>query len=337
MAQMCRKWIKREKFVGFPKRENLEIVEESLPPLEDGEILLEAVYLSVDPYMRYGRVYNRKDKDRDDIGLEMPGTQIARVIQSKNPKYDVNDLVLAYSGWVTHSISNGEKGIHKVPVNGSLPPSTRLGIIGMPGATAYFGLLDICKPIKEGETLLVNAAAGAVGSAVGQIGKIKGMRVVGFAGSDEKVTYLKSLGFDAAYNYKTVPSLEAAIKESCPNGVDVFFDNVGGDFFGTVLPLMNKKGRVAICGAIAEYNRKEPLSQTCPINHLILRKQLNVRGFIILDWVDDWDKAFSNMIFWIQDGDLKYRETVFTGFDKMFDAFMSLFEGTNIGKIIVKI
>ncbi|XP_003391770.2 PREDICTED: prostaglandin reductase 1-like, partial [Amphimedon queenslandica] len=206
----------------------------------------------------------------------------------------------------------------------------------MPGATSYFGLLDICKPIKEGETLLVNAAAGAVGSAVGQIGKIKGMRVVGFAGSDEKVAYLKSLGFDAAYNYKTIPSLEAAIKESCPNGVDVFFDNVGGDFFDTVLRQMNTFGRVSVCGAISQYNALEP-RKGIDVSPIILMKQLKVEGFIVVRWLDQWPAAFKEMAQWIQEGKLKYRETVFEGFDSMYDAFVSLFKGDNIGKVVVKI
>jgi prostaglandin reductase 1 len=163
------------------------------------------------------------------------------------------------------------------------------------------------------------------------------MRVVGFAGTDEKVEYLKSIGFDAAYNYKTVPSLAEAIKEGCPNGVDVFFDNVGGEFFDTVLPQMNTFGRISICGIISTYNDSDELSKGLSMNKLILLKQLTVRGFIVIRWINQWDDAFKEMAQWISEGKLQYREKVYEGFDSIYDAFMCLFQGGNIGKVVVKV
>ncbi|XP_019855478.1 PREDICTED: prostaglandin reductase 1-like isoform X2 [Amphimedon queenslandica] len=329
----ARSWIKVKEFVGLPKRDDFEIVEKELPALKDGEFLVEGLWNTVDPYMRSNELSNK-------LGSPMPGGQVAKVTQSKDKNFAVGDVVLGPFGWTSHSICDGPASLMKIiklDPTIPLPQSTALGILGMPGATSYFGLLDICKPIKEGETLLVNAAAGAVGSAVGQIGKIKGMRVVGFAGSDEKVAYLKSLGFDAAYNYKTIPSLEAAIKESCPNGVDAFFDNVGGDFFDTVLRQMNTFGRVSVCGAISQYNALEPRKGIDVSSITLIVKQLKIEGFIVTRWLDQWQGAFKEMAQWIQEGKLKYRETVFEGFDSMYDAFVSLFKGDNIGKVVVKI
>ncbi|KAK2708755.1 hypothetical protein QYM36_014381, partial [Artemia franciscana] len=239
-------------FVGEPKLEDFELVEEELPPLKDKEILCEALYLSVDPYMR---PYSR---DRQP-GTTMIGSQVAKVIESKHSDYPVGELLVGYFGWRLHTIKNPDvqatgmfDAIFKLPNLGGLSPSVGLGAVGMPGNTAYFGFLEICQP-KPGETVVVNGAAGAVGSLVGQIAKIKGCKVIGYAGSDDKIKWLQELGFDHAFNYKKV-NIRKSLKEAAPNGVDCYFDNVGGLFSSEVLNHMNTFGRVSVCGAISVYN-----------------------------------------------------------------------------------
>lgn len=320
-----RKYVLKSQFHGMPKRENLEIVEETLPPLQDGEFLCEAEWLSVDPYMR---AYPQENGDT------MIGSQVAKVTETKNKDFAVGDFVVGRLGWVDRAVGNSST-CYKL--DASVPPeknSFGLGVLGMPGATAYFGFLELCKP-KAGETLVVNAAAGAVGSIVGQIAKIKGCRVVGFAGTDAKVEYLKSLNFDAAYNYKTMSSLNDALKESCPGGVDVFFDNVGGEFFSTVVSKMNEHGRISCCGAISEYNLTEP-TLVRPSSRYFVFKQLKVEGFIVTRWLKQWPEAFKEIAMWMKEGKLKYEETVTDGFENMFDAFHGLFTGSNLGKAVVK-
>jgi prostaglandin reductase 1 len=321
--------------VNSDPRDAFEIIEEDLPPIKDGEFLCEAQWISVDPYMR-------PYSSSLPLGITMIGTQVAKVVESRSDKYSPGDLVVSNFGWVTHTISDGVQrwGDKEGPVLKLDPavhssPSIALGVLGMPGATSYFGFLEICKP-KEGETLVVNAAAGAVGSLVGQIAKLKGCRVVGFAGSDAKVKYMLGLGFDAAYNYKTVESLDAAIKESCPNGVDLFFDNVGGEFFEVTLSNMNEFGRVSICGAISLYNDTEK-PKFRSVSDVILFKQLKVEGFMVSRWLEQWPKAFKEISGWIQEGKVKYDEHITEGFENMFEAFTGLFTGDNTGKAVVKI
>eukprot|EP00731_Ephydatia_muelleri_P016525 Em0009g949a len=342
---VAKKYVLKSHFQGLPKREDLEIVEEELPPLKDGEILTETLWLSVDPYMR---PYSQRMK----LGDTMIGELVAKVTESKNPGYAVGDVIVTNVGWRTHTIlgesffQQSMPKIRKVDPSINLPSSTAVGILGMPGP-------------KSGETLVVTGAAGAVGSAVGQIAKIKGCRVVGFAGSDDKVAYLKSIGFDEAINYKTVTSISDAVKKACPNGVDMFFDNVGGEFFEVVLSQMNTFGRVSVCGCISQYNLEEPpkdvvwvagaylgpvvvmciiLVSTRPVSSLILFHQLKVEGFLVWRWnIEEWAASFKEIAQWIQEGKLKYEETVTEGFDKMFDAFLGLFKGENLGKAVVKV
>ncbi|EGW11190.1 Prostaglandin reductase 1 [Cricetulus griseus] len=240
----AKSWTLKKHFEGFPTDSNFELKTTELPPLNNGEVLLEALFISVDPYMRY-----------------CLSPQFSIVVESKNPAFPAGTIVVALSGWTSHSISDGN-GLRKLPAEwpDKLPLSLALGTVGMPGLTAYFGLLDICG-VKGGETVMVNAAAGAVGSVVGQIAKLKGCKVVGAAGSDEKVAYLKKLGFDVAFNYKTVKSLEEALRMASPDGYDCYFDNVGGEFSNTVISQMKTFGRIAICGAISQYNRTGPCPQ----------------------------------------------------------------------------
>nr|XP_012294538.1 prostaglandin reductase 1 isoform X2 [Aotus nancymaae] len=248
----AKRWTLKKHFVGSPTNSDFELKTAELPPLKNGEVLLEALFLTVDPYMR---VAAKRVKEGDT----MMGQQVARIVESKNADLPTGTVVLASSGWTTHSISDG-KGLEKLPTEwpDTIPLSLALGTVGMTGLTAYFGLLDICG-VKGGETVMVNAASGAVGSVVGQIAKLKGCKVVGAVGSDEKVAYLQELGFDVVFNYKTVESLEETLKKASPDGYDCYFDNVGGEFSNTVISQMKKYGRIAICGAISTYNRTGPL------------------------------------------------------------------------------
>uniref|UniRef100_A0A8D0KMZ5 Prostaglandin reductase 1 n=1 Tax=Salvator merianae TaxID=96440 RepID=A0A8D0KMZ5_SALMN len=328
---VCAKsWTLKKHFEGFPKQSDFELKEVELPPLKDGEVLLEAVFLSIDPYMR---PYSAKVMKEGDV---MIGEQVAKVVESKNPTYPVGAFVLCRSGWTTHSISTG-KGLSLMFPNWpeKLSRSLALGPIGMPGLTAYFGLSEICRP-KPGETVLVNAAAGAVGSIVGQIAKIKGCKVVGTAGSDEKVEFLKQLGFDEVFNYKTVKSLEEALKKASPTGYDCYFDNVGGEFSSVALEQMNTFGRIALCGAISLYNDKVP--QTGPYIHkTMIFKELCMEGFLVTRWKNRNDEGLKALLKWVEEGKLKCYEHITEGFENMPKAFMGMLKGENVGKAIIKV
>ncbi|XP_009981574.1 PREDICTED: prostaglandin reductase 1 [Tauraco erythrolophus] len=322
-------WVLKKHFEGFPKTSDFELKKIELPNLKDGELLLESVFLSVDPYMRY----SRKDMKEGDI---MIGTQVARIVESKNPAFTVGTFVVAGSGWRTHFISDG-KGLQLLPSSWpeSLPKSLALGTVGMPGLTAYFGLLEVCK-VKIGDTVLVNAAAGAVGSVVGQLAKIGGCKVVGSAGSDDKVAYLKKIGFDEAFNYKTVKSLDEALRKASPDGYDCFFDNVGGEFTSIAINQMKKYGRIAICGGISQYNDTVP--QKGPYVQIpMLFKELLMEGFIVTRWNNRWEEGQKALLKWVVEGKLKYHEHVTEGFENMPMAFIGMLKGENLGKAIVKV
>ncbi|XP_062372595.1 prostaglandin reductase 1 [Sardina pilchardus] len=322
-------WILRKHFDGFPKDSDFELKVEQLPEPRDGEILLEAVFLSVDPYMR---PFSRVRMKEGDV---MIGTQVAKVVQSKNPSFSVGSLVVSRSGWRTHTVSDGSGAkllLSDWPAD--VPLSLALGAIGMPGLTALYGLEEVCE-LKAGETLLVNAAAGAVGTVAGQIAKLKGCRVVGSAGSDAKVAYLQELGFDRAFNYKTVPSLEQALKEASPEGYDCFFENVGGAFSIAALPLMKPMGRIAVCGAISTYNDSSP--QTGPFPHLtMIMNQIRMEGFMVGRWEHKNEESLRRLLAWKQEGKLKCPEHVTSGFENMPAAFMGMLRGENLGKAIIK-
>nr|XP_010968382.1 prostaglandin reductase 1 isoform X1 [Camelus bactrianus] len=325
----ARSWILKKHFKGYPTNSDFELKTVELPPLKNGEVLLEALFISVDPYMR---LVSKRLKEGD----KMMGQQVARVVESKNSAFPVGTIVLVQSGWTTHSISDGkdlEKLLAEWP--DTLPLSLALGTVGMPGLTAYFGLLNICG-VKGGETVMVNAAAGAVGSVVGQIAKLKGCKVVGAAGSDEKVAYLKELGFDVAFNYKTVKSLEEALRQTSPGGYDCYFDNVGGEFSNTVISQMKKFGRIAICGAISTYNRTGPLPPG-PDPENIIYQELHMEGFIVYRWQGEVkQQALKDLLAWVLEGKIQYREHVTEGFENMPAAFMGMLKGENLGKAIVK-
>ncbi|KAM8803670.1 prostaglandin reductase 1 isoform 1-T1 [Rhynchonycteris naso] len=326
----AKNWTLKKHFEGQPKSGDFEMKAVELPPLKNGEVLLEALFLTVDPYMR---VAAKRLKEGDT----MMGQQVARVVESKNSAFPTGTVVLASSGWTTHSISDG-KELENLPVEwpDTLPLSLALGTVGMPGLTAYFGLLNICSA-KGGETVLVNAAAGAVGSVVGQIAKLKGCKVVGAAGSDEKVAYLKKLGFDVAFNYKTVKSLEETLKKACPDGYDCYFDNVGGEFSNVVIPQMKKFGRIAICGAISTYNSTHPLPPG-PSPEVIIYQQLRMEGFIVSRWQGEVkQKALKDLLKWVSEGKIQFQEYITEGFENTPAAFMGMLKGDNLGKTIVKV
>lgn len=326
----AKKWILTKHFDGFPKQSDFELKEETLPEPTDGQVLLEAVFLSVDPYMR---PFSRITMKEGDV---MIGTQVAKVIQSKNKAFPVGSHVVADCGWRSHMVCD-EKGL--IPVLADWPKdvslSLALGTVGMPGLTAVYGLEEILE-LKQGETLLVNAAAGAVGSVVGQIAKIKGCKVVGSAGSDAKVAYLKELGFDVAFNYKTVGSLEEALKKASPEGYDCFFENVGGPSSIVALQQMKNFGRIAVCGTISVYNDTAP--QTGPYPHMVMiLKQLKMEGFMQSRWRHKNEETRKRLMAWVKEGKLKCQEHITKGFENMPAAFMGMLQGENTGKAIIAV
>jgi len=310
------------------------MIESPVPSPGDGEILVRILYLSVDPYMR-GRMSDAPSYAAPvGIGEVMTGGTVAEVIESRNPAFTKGDIVDGLSGWQEYAVSNG-KGLRKV--NPALAPiTTALGVLGMPGLTAYFGITDICKP-KPGETLVVSGAAGAVGSLAGQIGKIHGCRVAGIAGAEEKIRWvIDELGFDDAYNYKTVADHRAKLRDVCPSGVDQYFDNVGGEITDAVITRLNVHARVAICGQIALYNLERPELGPRWLPQLIV-KRARVEGFLVLDYVSRFQEGLTQMTAWLREGKLKYRENVVEGIENAPKAFLGMLRGENIGKQLVKV
>jgi NADPH:quinone reductase len=318
---------------GMPSPENFKLVETPIPELKDGEILVRAMYLSVDPYMR-GRISGMRSYAAPvEVGQVMVGGGVAKVVESKNPEFKPGDAVDIYMGWQEYAISNG-RGVRKL--DPSVPVSTAEGVLGMTGLTAYFGLLDVCHP-KAGETVVVSGAAGVVGSVVVQIAKIKGCRTVGIAGGDDKVAWiLKDCGYDAAFNYKTTGNYSAKLKELCPNGIDVYFDNVGGQITDAVFGLLNVGARISICGQISQYNNSKPEMGPRLLSMLIVARA-KVQGFLVSDYATQFGPALTEMAGWVREGKIKYREDIVEGFENLPQAFIGLFHGENIGKRLVHV
>lgn len=319
---------------GKPDLNNFKFIDEERPATREGEILLNTLYVSVDPYLR-GRM-NDAESYTPPFELNKPVTSavVAQVVESKQEEFQKGDYVSGSLEWKEYQTTNG-KGLRKINAE-KVPLSAYLGILGTTGLTAYLGLNEIGHP-KAGETLVVSGAAGAVGSVAGQIGKILGCRVVGIAGSDEKVALLKSkFGFDEGINYKTTKDMSAAIAKACPNGVDVYFDNVAGPISEAVYAHINKFARIIICGAISLYNTtSRPLAPA--IQPLLLTKSALMKGFIVRDYADKMPEAIAKLAGWLNEGKLEYTETIVHGFDNIPQAFLDLFEGKNKGKMIVKI
>ena len=323
--------------VGDIKESDFEYREESIPSPEEGEVLVRSIYLSLDPTNRIWMSDMEQYMPPVEIGEVMRGVIIGVVEESKNQNFKQGDLVSGVLGWQDYAIAEGNSGFSLTRLPDPLPcPLTAfMGPLGLTGCTAYFGLLDIGQ-IKVGETVVVSAAAGAVGSIVGQIAKIKGCRVVGITGSNEKCRWLvEELGFDAAINYKTV-DLESAIAQACPDGIDVYFDNVGGSILDAVLTKINLYARIPLCGLISTYNATEPVPG--PYNYSkILMNRVRVQGFIILDYIPRWSEAISDLGQWLNQGKIKYALEVIEGLENAPKAILKLFDGNKKGKLVVKV
>ena len=317
---------------GEPTEAQFRFETRELPALRSGEVLLKTRYVSVDPYMR-GRMSSAKSYVAPfEVGQPLAGGVVAEVVESQAEKLPVGTLVVGNLPWQEYSVAPAQ-GLQPVPA-GPAPISYYLGLLGMTGLTAYFGLLDICQP-KAGETVVVSGAAGAVGLVVGQLAKIKGARVVGTAGTDEKVAYLKELGFDEAINYKTA-DVPAALAAAAPQGVDCYFDNVGGPITDAVYDLLNKHARIAICGQISMYNATAVPTGPRPETKL-LKTSSRMQGFIVSDYHSRWPEGVRQLGEWYGQGKLQFEETVTEGFDQIPAAFLGLFQGDNTGKAVVKV
>lgn len=320
--------------VGYPKESDFTLVESPIPTPGDGQFLVRVAYLSVDPYMR-GRLSDRKSyADPVQLGEVMVGGAVGEVVESKHSDFAKGDILQGHFGWQEYALSNGAGTIRVDP---SLAPiSASLGILGGPGLTAYFGLLDICGP-KEGETVFVSGAAGAVGSLVGQIAKIKGCYVVGSAGTDEKVEHLiDDLGFDDAFNYKDVDKYHRKLREVCPRGIDVYFDNVGGALTDGVILNINPYARISLCGQISQYNLEQTEMGPRMLGVLI-GLNAKVEGFIVSRFYARYSEGLEQLAQWMEEGKIQYRENIVEGLENTPAAFIGMLHGQNIGKQLVKV
>jgi NADPH-dependent curcumin reductase len=322
---------------GAPVPENFRIERSAVPAPAEGEVLLKTLYLSLDPYMR-GRMRAAKSYAAPvEIGAVMEGGTVAEVIESRRPEFAVGDIVLSHSGWQTHAISNGE-GLRTLDPSAA-PITTALGALGMPGFTAWAGLLNIGKP-QAGETVVVAAASGPVGSAVGQIAMIKGARAVGIAGGAPKCAFVRDqLGFDQVVDHRA-PDFAEQLAAACPNGIDVYFENVGGKVWDAVFPLLNPFARIPVCGLIAQYNSEAPFQgpDRLPVVMMdVLTKSLMIRGFIQREFADQRRTFYREMAEWIKSGRIKYCEDVVMGLERAPEALIGLLEGRNFGKLLVKV
>jgi NADPH:quinone reductase len=318
---------------GMPTLENFRIEAAEVPQPNEGEVLVRTLYISVDPYLRGRMREGRSYIPPFEVGQVIESGAVAKVTESRSAKFQPGDVVTGMFGWRLYNVAKAD-ALMKVPRG--VPVTTALGVLGMPGLTAYFGLLDIGQP-KQDETVVVSGAAGAVGMTVCQIAKIKGCGVVGIAGSDEKNRYLtEELGVDAGINYKNPDGIREALKSACPNGIDIYFDNVGGEVSDSVMPLLNHGARVIICGQISFYNLDRPDVGPRPQPYLLINRAL-MRGFIVTDYAARFPEGAMQLAQWFSEGKLKYAETVVEGFENTPRAFIGLFSGENLGKQIVKV
>jgi NADPH:quinone reductase len=319
---------------GLPGYENFRFENKVLADIKEDEVLLKASFISVDPYMR-GRMNDVKSYASSfQVDQPIAGGVIAEVIDSKSKSFAKSDFVLGNLPWATYSIEKGEN-IRKIDTSVA-PASYYLGILGMPGLTAYFGIMDIGKP-KTGETVLISGAAGAVGLVAGQIAKLQGAYVVGIAGSDEKCNLIKEqFSFDDAINYNTSRILKKSIAAACPNGVDIYFDNVGGKITDAAILNLNFHSRIVLCGQISFYNNTEiPFGPV--ILPRLLTRSVTLQGFIVSNYSNRFNEGLENLAKWLGEEKLKYTETIISGFDNLPEAFLGLFSGINKGKMIVKV
>ena len=331
------KVILKQRPVGEPRATDFAVVREPLPKPGDGEVLTRTIYLSLDPYMR-GRISGeswrvaRAYAAPVEIGQVIVGGTVGEVVESHHPAWKRGDLVLGSGGWQSHAVSNGSALRKLDPA--AAPISTALGVLGMPGLTAYVGLLDIGRP-NSGETVVVSAASGAVGAVVGQLAKVRGCRAVGVAGAEEKCRYVvDELGFDACVSHREA-DLPGALRTACPNGIDVYFENVGGAVLDAVLGIVNRDARIPLCGLIAEYNATEP--ERGPGWRALLTSRVMVKGFIVSDHADRMPDFLRDMSGWLREGRVKYREDIVDGLERAPEAFIGLLRGRNFGKLLVRV
>ncbi len=334
-AAVNRRFVLARRPDGLPRADDFRLEHAEVPQPGPGQLLVRNRFVSVDPGTR-GRLDDRQTYAQPlALGEVIQAATVGTVEASTHPKFEAGDWVAAAFGWQDYAVSDG-RGIRVVPDNG-LSPSTAIGVLGIPGLTAYFGMLEIGAP-KAGETVLVTSAAGAVGSAAGQIAMIQGARVVGVAGGADKCAWLTgTLGFAGAIDHRRVHDMTAAVAAACPEGVDVLFDSVGNAMIDSVLPLMKRGGRIVVCGQMADYNR--PLEDTPGLRNTraFIGQRLTMRGLVAFDHVRQYPEAWARLTDWIHAGRLKYREDIVEGFEKLPEAFIGLFQGSNFGRRLVRI
>ena len=319
---------------GLPQESDFRLIEAPLPRPVSGEVLVRALFLSMDPYMRL--VMNGQPGYARSVGLNevMPGAVVGQVVESNDPRLGPGDYVEGMLGWQEYAVAPA-KTLRRIDSTGA-PITTALYVLGMPGLIAYFGLLDICRP-QPGETVVVSAAAGAVGSLVGQIAKIKRCRAVGIAGSNEKIRFItREMGFDDGFNYKETPDYDARLKELCPNGIDIYFDNVGGTITDAVMRHIDTRARIAISGQISQYNATEPGMGPRWLGQLVV-KQAKVEGFLVHQFSERYEEGLKQLGSWLREKRIRYREQIAEGLENAPRAFIGMLEGENIGKQLVKI
>ena len=331
MSELNRQIILRRPVQGMPAPEDFELVESPIPQPEAGEVLVRTIYVSLDPYMR-GRM-----SSEERVGEVLYGGVTGQVAVSRHPEFQEGQFVCQYVGgygWQSYGVVPGEE--LRVLDPGLVPISTSLGIVGMPGVSAYFGLLEVGKPVA-GETVVVSAASGAVGAVAGQIAKLKNCRTVGIAGSREKCDYVvEELGFDAAVNYRT-EDLDAELARTCPAGIDVYFDNVGGPILDVVMAQINTGARIALCGSIAEYNDPIGTLQGTRINRYVQGGLARMEGFNQGQYKDRHEESLALLAWWVRHGKLKYREDIIMGLEKAPEAFIGMMQGRNFGKLLIQV
>ena len=330
---MNKKWILNKRPIGYPKEQDFKLIESSVDELDEGEILIESHYLSLDPYMR-GRMNDSKSYAPSiKLGGVITGEVVGKVVQSKSKLFNEGDYATAHIGWQKYGKIDGASARKIDPE--LAPISTSLGILGMPGLTAYFGFLDVCSP-KPGDTVVVSAASGAVGAIVGQIAKIMGCKVIGIAGSDVKTDYcLYELGFDNVINYKT-DNILTKITEYAPSGVDIYFDNVGGEISDNVISNLSIGARIAICGQISLYNLEEN-EKGDRVGSTLLINQASMTGFLVFQFKSRYQEGLNKLSQWLLDEKIKYKEDIVSGIENAPDTFIGMMKGKNFGKLLIKI
>jgi NADPH-dependent curcumin reductase CurA len=329
-----RQWVLANRPAGWPSETDFRLEEVDLPEPIDGEIAVETAWLSVDPYMRSRMRDAPSYAPPVELGAKMTGAGVGRVVASRSPRFAEGDWVEGVTGWCSALV--GEAKNYRKLDPAQAPVQANLGVLGAPGLTAYFGVLDVCKA-KSGETMVVSGGAGAVGSVAGQIAKIAGCRVVGIAGTADKVTWITGeLGFDAAFNYKETTDYRGALTTLCPGGIDTYFDNVGGAITDAVIPRLNVHARVAVCGQISMYNDEKPEPGPRFLWHLIT-KRARLEGFLVLDYRERFREARAQLAAWLQEGRLRSREEVREGLEATPRAFLDMMRGANTGKMLVRV